>query len=273
MRIGYVQSHPALGAVEENIRALDRLIAKAGAVELLVLPELCSTGYRFTSRQQAFDLSETVSESRYLRFLADRCARQSMHIVTGFNEREGDRLYNSAALVGPKGVSGVYRKLHLFLDEKDIFEPGNVGLPIFDIGTCKLGMLICFDWQFPEVWRILALKGADIICHPSNLVLPGLCQKAIPVHAVCNRVFVVTANRIGTEGDLTFTGLSTIADPKSNILIQASADREETGVVEIDLALARNKQITRKNHSFEDRRPGEYGLLIERSDRRHPSIA
>ena len=184
--------------------------------------------------------------------------------MAGFNERDGDKLYNTAVLVGPGGLVGKYRKMHLFLDEKDIFTPGDLGLPVFDTGLCKLGLLICFDWMFPEVWRILALKGADIICHPSNLIIPGLCQKALPVHAVCNRVFVITANRIGAEGDLTFTGLSTIADPKANVLLQASPDHEEVGLAEIDISLARDKQATPKNHVFNDRRPGDYGELLER---------
>jgi predicted amidohydrolase len=180
-----------------------------------------------------------------------------------FAEREGENLYNTAVLVGPGGLLGRYRKMHLFMDEKDIFEPGDLGLPVFDIGLCRIGMLICFDWMFPEVWRILALKGADIICHPSNLVIPGLCQKAVPVHSVCNRVFVVTANRIGVERDLTFTGLSTIADPRSNVLLQASSDREEVGLVEIDPSLARNKQATPRNHIFDDRRPDQYIDLLK----------
>jgi len=263
MKAGFVQLAPELGNRDLNLRRIDELIRQAEGAELLVLPELCSTGYRFESRQQAWELSETVADSAYLRHLHTLCRESRLFVVTGFNERDGEKLYNTAVLVGPDGVHGKYRKMHLFMDEKDIFEPGDLGLPVFDIGACKVGMLICFDWIFPEVWRILALKGADVICHPSNLVIPGLCQKALPVHAVCNRVFVITANRIGTERDLTFTGLSTIADPGSNVLLQASPDREEAGVVDIDIALARNKQATPRNHVLEDRRPEEYGLLVE----------
>jgi len=254
---------PRLGDRDTNFKRIDELVRQAEEAELLVLPELCSTGYRFESKMQAWELSETVSDSPYLRHLQTVCRERGLFIVTGFNEREGEKLFNTAVLVGPDGVCGKYRKMHLFMDEKDIFEPGDLGLPVFDIGACKVGMLICFDWIFPEAWRILALKGADIICHPSNLVIPGLCQKALPVHAVCNRVFVITANRIGTERDLTFTGLSTIADPGSNVLLQASAGREEVGVVDIDIARACDKQVTPRNHVFEDRRPEEYGLLVE----------
>jgi predicted amidohydrolase len=113
------------------------------------------------------------------------------------------------------------------------------------------------------VWRILALKGVDIICHPSNLVLPGLAQSAVPIHALTNRIFVVTANRIGAERDLLFTGLSTIADPRGTVLLQASPLEEEVGIVEIDPGLARDKSITARNDVLCDRRPDEYSLLVE----------
>jgi len=183
--------------------------------------------------------------------------------VSGFNERDNGVLYNSAILIGPRGYVGKYRKMHLFMNEKDYFKPGNVGLPVFDIRLCTIGMLVCFDWIFPEVWRILALKGAEIVCHPSNLVLPGLAQKGVPIHALTNRVYIVTANRIGTEGDLSFTGLSMIANPKGDILAQASQKREEVRIQDIDIAMARDKMITNRNHLFSDRRPEEYSLLTE----------
>lgn len=262
MKIGYLQMAPCLGDQDKNIQTIEKLLPQAAGAELLVLPELCNSGYRFESRQQAWELSETVADSTFLRFIESKCVDLNVHIVVGFNEREGDKLFNTSVLVGPGGVVGKYRKMHLFMDEKDIFEPGDLGFPIFDLGGCKIGMLICFDWVFPEAWRVLALKGADIICHPSNLVIPGLCQKALPVHAVCNRIFVVTANRIGTERDLTFTGLSTIAAPTSEVLLMASPDKEEVGLVEVDLALARDKQVTPRNHVFDDRRPSEYEGLV-----------
>ena len=124
-------------------------------------------------------------------------------------------------------------------------------------------MLICFDWTFPEAWRILALRGADVICHPSNLVLPGLAQRGLPIHALLNRVYVVTANRIGLENDLRFTGMSLVADPQGNVLANASEADTEVSIVEVDLTLARDKQMTPRNHCFHDRRPEEYAQLVE----------
>jgi predicted amidohydrolase len=211
----------------------------------------------------AFTTSESLADSKFLRFLEAECRRNRLHMVSGMNEREGEHCYNTAVLVGPTGLVGKYRKVHLFGDEPDYFQPGNLGFPLFSVGPCRVGMLICFDWIFPEAWRILALQGADLIAHPSNLVLPGLCQSAVPVHALTNRVFVVTANRVGTEKDLTFTGRSLIAGPDAKVLQAASATGAEVGLAEVDLTRARDKMITPRNHALEDRRPEEYLLLVQ----------
>jgi predicted amidohydrolase len=264
LRIGFIQFAPLLSDVRATIRKIDRLIPLCAGVDFLVLPELCNSGYNFESAEQAWATSEAIGDSVFVRYLETVCRRRNLHVVSGFNERDGERLYNAAVLIGPQGYVGKYRKLHLFMDEKDFFAPGDAGLPVFDIGPCRVGMLVCFDWIFPEAWRILALKGADVIAHPSNLVLPGLAQRAVPVHALINRVYAVTANRIGTEGSLTFTGLSTIADPKGKVLVQASASEEEVSVTDIDVGLAREKHITSRNDVLADRRPEEYSLLSEK---------
>lgn len=262
VKIGFVQFAPVLGDVQATMARIDRLRTQWAGADLLVLPELCNSGYNFESAEQARAASEEIGNSVFLQYLESLCKQHGCHIVSGFNERDGEHLYNSAVLIGPHGYVGRYRKLHLFMNEKDHFEPGDEGLPVFDVGPYRVGMLVCFDWLFPEVWRILALKGADVICHPSNLVLPGLAQRAVPIHALTNRVYVVTANRIGTEGNLSFTGLSTIANPKGEVLLQASPADREVGLVEAALELARDKEITARNHVFADRRPDEYAFLL-----------
>jgi predicted amidohydrolase len=108
----------------------------------------------------------------------------------------------------------------------------------------------------------LALKQADIICHPANLVLPGLAQRALPIYALTNRIFIVTANRVGTEGELTFTGMSLIADPRGEVLSQAPPTGEALATADVDVELARDKQATPRNHLFNDRRPEEYTDLV-----------
>jgi predicted amidohydrolase len=261
MRVGHVQFSPILGDLEANRNRVRRLIEDAPEADLLVLPELANSGYRFGGRDHARECAESAREGPFVRLLQELSAARGTLLVSGLCERDGDRLYNSAVLVTPAGEIHLYRKNHLFLDEKDLFEPGNLGLPVFEAGGTRIGILICFDWQFPEAWRVLALAGAEIVCHPSNLVLPGLAQRAVPIHALLNRFFVVTANRTGTERDLTFTGNSIIVSPRGEILASASPDGEEVGIVEIDPPVARDKSVTSRNDLLADRRPELYGIV------------
>ncbi len=140
--------------------------------------------------------------------------------------------------------------------------------------------MVCFDWVFPEVTRTLALKGADIICHPANLVLTygqqtmriralTYGQQAMRIRALENGVFAVTANRYGTEkrphGALTFTGQSQIIAPRGNVLSHAGSDADGLSVVEVDIMAARNKKMTNSNDLFVDRRPEFYSELSSQS--------
>ncbi len=261
MRVAYVQFAPELCNVAANVATLRRLAARFDEADLVVLPELANSGYNFPSRQAAAKCAESTRGGPFLEALLGIAASAGQHIVTGLCERDGQALYNAAVLLGPTGVLGTYRKLHLFVDEKDIFAPGNLGLPVFDLPGARVGLQVCFDWIFPEAWRVLALRGAEIICHPANLVIPGKCQAVLPAHAVCNRVFIVTANRIGSEDELTFTGESLICGPEGAVLARGPADTEDVQSVEIDPAAARDKRVTRRNDIFSDRRPEEYAAL------------
>ncbi|MGD2110834.1 MAG: nitrilase-related carbon-nitrogen hydrolase [Phycisphaerae bacterium] len=264
MRIGFVQFCPTLNDVDANIHQVDRLSARFKSADLVVLPELSNSGYNFESAEQARRTAEDTLSGPFVTYLLSLASRQDQFIVAGINERDpqsGD-LYNSAVLCAPEGVIGKYRKLHLFMNEKDFFKPGNLGLPLFDLGGCTVGILICFDWIFPETWRVLTLRGADIVCHPANLVIPGLAQRAVPVQAAINRIFVITANRIGRERDLSFTGRSTIADPRGEVLAQASPDKPEVTIVDVDTTRAKDKNITPRNNVLTDRRPEEYTHLV-----------
>lgn len=256
MKVGFLQTSPVFGKKEENI---DTALAKINPLDadLVVLPELFSTGYQFTSKEETLALAEIVPDGQTTRVLINLSKEKDLYIVAGLSERENRRCYNSAVLVGPHGFIGCYRKLHLFYNEKKWFEPGNVELNVYDIGLAKIGIMICFDWFFPEVARNLALKGADIICHPANLVLP-YCPQAMITRCLENRVFAITANRIGTEKRseerLTFIGTSQIVGTKGEVLYRASTERDETIVVEINPMNARDKQVTPMNHLFNDRR-------------------
>ncbi|SKC19277.1 nitrilase-related carbon-nitrogen hydrolase [Alkalitalea saponilacus] len=257
MRVGLLQYAPVIGDIDKNIRIIEKSLEKSDSADLWVLPELASSGYAFASREEAVLLSEKLSDSKFVRFLMSQAQKHRCWFVSGINEREGDKLYNSSVLVNEEGVLGVYRKLHLFKNEKNIFEPGNLGLPVFETPLGKIAMLICFDWMFPEVWRIMGLKGVQLVCHPSNLVLPW-CQTAIPGYALTNRFYVATTNRVGTERGLKFTGCSVLVSPTGEYLLQGKRKKEQSLVADVDLKKSTDKQITEENHAFEDRRIDVY---------------
>lgn len=228
----------------------------------MVLPELFSTGYQFQSLTEAQNLSEPIPDGPTTRFLMDWAQKSKMAIVAGLAEQDGDTLYNSAVIVDTKGFIGKFRKAHIFDSENNFFQPGNLPFTVFDVGFAKIGIMICFDWRFPETARTLALQGADIIAHPSNLVLPH-CPQAMITRCLENRVYAVTSDRVGTEkralGEtLKFIGQSQIVDPDGTVLVRASEDREEAHVVEINIERARNKQINSRNDLFADRREDLY---------------
>ena len=261
MRIGYYQYEPMFGAVGKNLDTIRATLEQADA-DLIVLPELCASGYQFVSAEEVQRLAEPVPDGPTTRMLIDVAKRRKMHLVAGLPELAGNVLYNSAVVVGPSGFIGCYRKSHLFFEETLWFTPGDTGFHIWNIGPATIGVMICFDWYYPESARTLALMGADIICHPSNLVLPN-CPDSMPVRCLENRVFAVTCNRIGTESrggkdPLTYIGNSEVVSARGVILRRAPRDREELAIVEIDPAEARNKQLTRYNDLLRDRRPDLY---------------
>jgi len=266
MKIALLQFKPLLCKPAENITRIQELVSDCkDEYDILVMPELANSGYLFSSREEALSASEDIPNGSFCRALAQISKEKDAFIVAGICERAGEELFNSAVLVSPDGEFKIYRKTHLFYEEKLWFSPGNTGLNVFEIsgkfGKVKLGIMICFDWIFPESARTLALKGAQIIAHPSNLVL-SYCQQAMFTRAVENRVFTITANRTGTEknGDkeLYFTGKSVIVDPKGNYLCKAGEEDETILIAEIDPEIAKDKNVTSKNNIFEDRREEYY---------------
>lgn len=260
MKIGYFQFAPVFGDVEKNRARIIDAVGQSDA-ELLVIPELATSGYFFASTSQVERMAEPIPGPT-TDALAEAASRTGCTIVTGMAERDGDTLYNSAVAVGPDGIIGTYRKIHLFSEEKIHFSPGNDGFLLFELNGTRVGVLVCFDHMFPEAARTLALQGAQIICHPSDLVLPEYGQLTSRVRALENRVFWVLANRWGSEtahGDeLTFTGASQVVHPTGRILIRAEAAEDEISAVEVDPDAALNKHVTQHNNLFEDRRPGFY---------------
>lgn len=272
------QIQPVFGDVAANLALIEGAIrdaAGAGAA-LLVLPELCTTGYMFTDRAEAETLAEPVTGPT-VTALAALAAEFRMHLIAGIAERDGAQLFNSAVLIGPQGLIGTYRKVHLWDQENAVFEPGNVGLPVFDTDLGKLGLQICYDLWFPEASRALALEGAEVICVPTNWVpIPGqragaaamaltLCQAAAHV----NSVYVVAADRVGVERGQPFIGQSAIVAPTGWPSADPASPTDPALVAaRIDPVMGRRLRTWNQyNDPIADRRPEVYAAarLIETS--------
>jgi predicted amidohydrolase len=261
MKAGFYQFNPAFGKKEENLKKVLSAITDADA-DLLVLPEFFATGYQFVSQEEVSGLSESIPNGDTTERLSELSRQKGIYLVAGLPERDGDRFFNSAVLSGPDGFIGVYRKTHLFFEEKLYFSPGDTGFKVWDTKVGRIGIMICFDWFFPEAMRALALMGADIITHPSNLVLP-YCPAAMPIRCLENRVFAVTANRVGEENrkagqSLRFIGQSQITSPEGKIVMRAPEYDEALLIAEINPEISRNKNLNPLNNIFDDRRPDMY---------------
>lgn len=261
--IAVVQFNPDRKNIKKNIRKIQRLLNGIKA-DLIVLPELANTGYLYANPEDLLPLAEPQDGSGpFLSALEEFAAHTGGIIVSGYAEGAEGKLYNSAVAVSQDGVICNYRKAHLFDREKKLFSPGNTGFQIFEWQSVKIGMMICFDWIFPEAARTLALKGAQVIAHPANLVLP-YCQNAMITRAIENQVFTVTANRVGQEklGDLqlAFTGQSQVTTPDGKIFYRGPIAKETIHLVEIDPAQALNKKLNANNDLFTDRRPSLYEI-------------
>ena len=265
-RVAFVQGRPRFGARERNLEH-GLTLARSVDADLVVLPELWASGYVFSSHREVAELAEDARSGPTARALAAAARRERRHYVAGFAEWSRGRAFNSALLVGPSGVKAVYRKLHLFEREREWFSPGDLPLEVHRVGAARVGLLICFDWRFPEAARVLALDGADLIAHPSNLVFPN-AQEAMRVRALENRIYTVTANRTGTErrpgGTVRFTGRSQAVDPDGQVMARAGVRDEVAVAVDCDLSRARRKQLTARTPLFANRRPEFYRGLSAR---------
>lgn len=286
IRIGFVQFTPVLGErlesrTDENLAAVDHLLeCTRPDADLIVLPEFFTTGYFFRSSAEPASLAETAGDGPTTEALRGWARRYGGTWVGGFVERGPGRdgrihLWNSALVVPPEGETGLYRKTHLFYEEKRWFEPGDTGFRTFEIATragpVRIGVIVCYDWRFPEATRALALAGAEVIAQPANLVHPH-CQDAMRTRALENRVYTITANRGGVESNgaesLEFTGQSQIAGPNGNILVRAPDAIDRVEVVSVDIQHARAKDVTSRNDILSDRRPDLYGSVTDTDPRK-----
>lgn len=270
MRIAVAQIEPEIAALERNLTVTLDAVERAAAAgaDIVVLPELSSSGYVFRSRQEAFDAAEVIGEGPCTRAWAAAAATHSMYIVAGVTERDGDALYNTAVLFGPDGLLAVYRKVHLWDEEALYFEPGNKGFPVVTTPIGRIGMMICYDGWFPESYRALVDQGVDVVCVPTNWVpipgqkpgQPGMATILTMANAHCNGIIVAAADRVGTERGQDFIGQSVIVDHTGWPLVgPASPIDPELLVADVDVAEARRSRSWGSfNNPVKDRRPEAY---------------
>lgn len=266
MRVAAVQTDPHLGESSRNLAGLLASIRNTSA-DLIVFPECALQGYGFGSLDDGMAVAETVPGPSTLS-LAAACREQGKHVVVGMLERAGDRIFNTAAVIGPSGVAGVYRKVHLpWLGIDRFVTPGDLGFPVFPLPIGRIGILICYDLSFPEASRALKLGGAELLCVPTNWPMAAevSCLHAPPVRAQENHFHVVTCDRVGEESGFRFRGGSQIADCDGRTLARAG-DGPETIAADLDLAAAGRNRVVIVSGLYEldrigHRRPELYGAL------------
>jgi predicted amidohydrolase len=272
VRIACEQLTPRVGDLEANRASSVAAIREAVAhgAEVVVLPELVTSGYVFASREEAASVAIHADDP-----LLGEWAAEIAHVpggrgivVGGFCERgDDDKLYNSAAMVSPAGVQAVYRKVHLWDREKLFFERGDQPPPALDTAVGRIGVLICYDLEFPEMPRMLALQGAELIAVPTNWPRGKWPSGEHPPEVViamatarANRVFIACCDRTGTERGQEWTAGTAIVDESG--WVRATAD-SGPAVAEVDLTAARTKALTELADVIGDRRPELYGALTD----------
>ena len=272
--VAVIQMEPIFGETAKNVAHSIAMIEKAAAQggQLMVLPELCNTGYVFASRAEAKALAEEIPSGPSTQAWMEVAARLNLHIVAGITERDGDLLYNSAVIVGPEGLIGRFRKMHLWADEALFFTPGNLGFPVFDTAIGRIGCHICYDCWFPESFRLAALQGAEIVCVPTNWVpIPGQDPKReamaniiVMAASHSNSIFIAAADRVGTERGQPFIGQSLITSYTGwPVAGPASPVDEEILLATVNLADARRRRNWNAfNQVLRDRRTDSYAEML-----------
>lgn len=272
LKVAAVQMEPAFGEVAANLDRIEAAVRAAvgEGANLVVMPELADTGYVFESREEALALAAAVPGGDPSSRVAALAQEMGVHVVIGLAERDKDRVFNTSGVFGPDGPIGQFRKVHLWAYENVVFEPGDLGFPVFHTPIGRLATFICYDGWFPESYRSCALAGADLVCIPTNWVpIPGqapgapamatlLCQAA----AHSNSIVVIAADRVGVERGQPFIGQSVIVGHSGWPLAgPASCDREEILYAELDLsAVRRDRAWNEFNNPLRDRRPAAYRL-------------
>ncbi len=274
-RVAGVQMDIQIGNPQANLERIAARLSEAvdAGAQLTVFPECTTTGYCFESLNEAKRMSETV-DGHSVSSVKALCRDNQTMVVFGFLESAGDQIFNSLVLVGPSGLMGIYRKIHLpYLGVDRFTTPGNRPFEVIETPSIRIGLNICYDSAFPEAARSLALQGADLIALPTNWPpTSSLTADIVPnTRALENHVYFMAVNRIGTERGFEFVGKSKICNPCGESLAFANHARETILYGDIDPEFARQKHIVSQPgqheiHRMNDRRPEAYDQLTKSRD-------
>jgi N-carbamoylputrescine amidase len=242
--------------------------------QIVLLPELIVPGYRLDP--EFLGAGAEALDGPTTQAWGELAVAAGGYVAGGFCERAGDRLYNTAVLLGPDGLLLHYRKLHTFAGERSIFAPGDLGLPVVETPLGTVGLCVCYDLRFVETARILALRGAELICVPTAWV-PGFDQhkwdrdgfspqaRGAQLQANLDQVFIACASQAGEAWEQAFLGSSIVCDPYGAVLVgPLPGDRDELATTTIDLDAARRAQARGELiNPRADRRGDVYGLAVE----------
>lgn len=262
LRLAVGQMEPRINEMDGNLRRMKTLLDSATKenVDVLVLPECVNSGYAFESKEEALALSEEIPTGTFSKELKKWSKGEKM-VVAGLTEEAQEGLFDSAVIFTDGKYITTYRKIHLYDKEKKWFIPGDKEPPIVEYRGYRFGTIICIDWAYPEITRVLALRGAQILSHPANLLF-SYSRRAMITRSIENRIFTATATRVGEERGLRFIGGSQITDPRGHILINMDEIEEGIAWIDIDPAVADNKAIGRSD-VIKDRRPELYDRISE----------
>jgi predicted amidohydrolase len=280
VKVAVVQMDCVMGAKEANVKkTLDKIAeAAASGAKLIVLPEMITSGYIFNTREEVAALAEEIPGGDTVKAWEAAAKEKDVYIVSGILEAAGDRFYNAAVLIGPDGFIGKFRKMHLWDEDKVWVEPGDLGIPVFYTPIGRIAMIICYDMWFCEMWRIAAMKGADIVCVPTNWLkidsLPEDIQSMAPymamVAANTNSMFVACADRVGFERGTTFPGLSLIVGPGGIPSAGPASTTEEAILYHVcNMSDARKYNWNGHNVLFRDRRTDYYDMMLGSDEEKH----
>ena len=271
-----VQMSSEVGEIDKNFAVIESALASLPVAlnRLVIFPEMATHGYFFGDRQRLWQLAEPVPEGATTRRLVELAERYRTYLVVGTAEREGKALYNTAILVGPEGFITKYRKLHLWSEEKLLYNSGDLGMVVAELPIGRIGLLICYDMWFPEQARILRLLGADVLAIPAALVwndTPAHVKRGYymadylaMMTAHLNQVHCAMASQVGRYDGRWLFGSSILVGPLGWPLVEPAGD-EHPAVLQCEVDFYEGRSLRgwgKMDHFDHDRRVDVYDLLL-----------